>query len=312
MVFIGIEIGGTKLQLVAGDETGTIVDRRRLSVESAAGGEGIRAQIAAVLPELVAAHRPTAVAVGFGGPVDWRTGRIECSHQVPGWHGFALGDWLRGLLPAAISVHIDNDANVAALGEAHFGAGRGFNPVFWINMGSGIGGGLVVDGALYHGAIPGEAEIGHVRLDRDGTILEQRCSGWAVDARIRAAAQREPLGTLAGLTRNLQRGEARVLAAAMTAGDAQAARILAEIGEDLAFALSHAVHLFHPSVIVMGGGLSLVGEPLRGVVAAALPRFLMDSFQPGPEVRLAGLGEDSVPVGALALAAARSRLDAGT
>ena len=312
MVFIGIEIGGTKLQLVAGDATGAIIDRRRLPVQSDAGGEGIRGQIAAILPELVAVHRPAAVAVGFGGPVDWRTGRIECSHQVPGWHGFGLGDWLRNQLPATIAVHIDNDANVAALGEAHFGAGRGFNPVFWINMGSGIGGGLVVDGALYHGAIPGEAEIGHLRLDRDGTILEQRCSGWAVDARIRSAAQREPTGILAGLTHTLQRGEARVLAAAVTAGDAQAARILAEIGEDLAFALSHAVHLFHPGVIVMGGGLSLVGEPLRGVVAAALPRFLMDSFQPGPEVRLAGLGEDSVPVGALALAASRSRLDAGT
>ena len=311
MVFIGIEIGGTKLQLVAGDETGLIVERRRLSVDSAAGGEGIRSQIGAVLPELVERHQPSAVAVGFGGPVDWRTGRIECSHQVPGWHGFGLGDWLRGLLPVGISVYVDNDANVAALGEACFGAGRGFNPVFWINMGSGIGGGLVVDGALYHGAIPGEAEIGHLRLDRDGTILEQRCSGWAVDARIRSAVQREPMGILAALTRNLQRSEARVLAAAGTAGDAQAARILAEIGEDLAFALSHAVHLFHPGMIVMGGGLSLVGEPLRGAVVAALPRFLMDSFQPGPEVRLAGLGEDSVPVGALALAASRSRLDDG-
>ncbi len=311
MVFIGIEIGGTKLQLVAGDETGVILDRRRLAVESTAGGEGIRAQIAAALPELIERHRPRAVAVGFGGPVDWRTGRIECSHQVAGWHGFGLGDWLRGMLPAGVPVYVDNDANVAALGEACFGAGRGFDPVFWINMGSGIGGGLVVAGALYHGAIPGEAEIGHLRLDRDGTTLEQRCSGWAVDARIRAAAQREPAGVLAGLTRTLQRGEARVLAAAVAAGDAQASRILAEVAEDLAFALSHAVQLFHPRVIVVGGGLSLVGEPLRGAVASVLPRFVMDSFQPGPEVRLAGLGEDSVPVGALALAASRSRLDAG-
>lgn len=311
MVFIGIEIGGTKLQLVAGDETGAILDRRRLSVDPSGGGEGIRAQIAAVLPELVERHRPRAVAVGFGGPVDWRTGKIECSHQVAGWHGFGLGDWLRGLLPAGVPVYVDNDANVAALGEACFGAGRGLDPVFWINMGSGIGGGLVVSGSLYHGAIPGEAEIGHLRLDRDGTILEQRCSGWAVDAKIRAAAQREPSGVLAGLTRTLQRGEARVLAAAVAAGDPQAARILAEVAEDLAFALSHAVQLFHPQVIVMGGGLSLVGEPLRGAVAAVLPRFVMDSFQPGPQVRLAGLGEDSVPVGALALAASRSRLDAG-
>jgi len=306
MMFIGIEIGGTKLQLVAGTAEGVILDRRRLAVIPDSGGEGIRQQIAATLPELIHTHRPAAIGIGFGGPVDWRTGRIECSHQVPGWHGFPLGDWLRRQV--SIPVHIDNDANVAALGEARFGAGRGCNPVFWINMGSGIGGGLVEGGRLYHGAIPGEAEIGHIRLDRAGTILEHRCSGWAVDARLRAAAALHPTGILAGLTRNLARGEARCLNAAVTAGDPDAGRILTEVAEDLAFALSHAVHLFHPEVIVMGGGLSLVGAPLRDAVAAILPRFLMDSFQPGPEVRLAGLGEDSVPVGALALAA--SRLDA--
>ena len=77
-----------------------------------------------------------------------------------------------------------------------------------------------------------------------------------------------------------------------------------EVADDLAFALSHAVHLFHPEIIVVGGGLSLVGEPLRGAIAAALPAYLMDAFHPGPRVALAGLGEDSVPVGALALAAA--------
>ena len=163
MTLLGIEIGGTKLQLVAGDAQGRILDRRRFSVDPAAGGEGIRARIAAALPDLVAKHDPAALGVGFGGPVDWQTGRIECSHQVAGWHEFPLGDWLRGIVPFPVAV--ENDANVAALGEALHGAGRGSDPVFWINMGSGVGGGLVVDGKLYHGAKPGEAEIGHVRLD---------------------------------------------------------------------------------------------------------------------------------------------------
>ena len=94
MTFIGIEIGGTKLQLVAGDAGGRIIDRRRLAVVSAEGGEGIRRQIAAALPGLMAAHGPAAIGVGFGGPVDWRTGKICCSHQVAGWHEFGLGEWL--------------------------------------------------------------------------------------------------------------------------------------------------------------------------------------------------------------------------
>ena len=304
MNLIGIEIGGTKLQLVAGDETGFIHDRRRLAVDRAAGGAGIREQIEEALPGLVAAYQPNAIGVGFGGPVDWRTGKICCSHQIAGWHDFELGAWLRDLTRRPVVV--DNDANVAALGEALHGAGHGANPVCWINMGSGVGGGLVVDGRLYHGATPGEAELGHVRLDRAGTTVEQRCSGWAVDRRIvERVAQHAGASVLAACVRAQKEsgGEARHLAEAIAAGDALATELVAEVADDLAFGLSHAVQLFHPEVVVMGGGLSLVGEPLRAAVAAALPRYVMDSFQPGPRVVLAGLGEDSVPVGALALAA---------
>lgn len=305
MTLLGIEIGGTKLQLVAGDETGHIRARRRLAVERLAGGVGIRQQIAAVLPELIATHRPVAVGVGFGGPVDFRTGRICCSHQIAGWHDFELGHWLRELTRLPVSV--ENDANVAALGEALHGAGRSFDPVFWINMGSGVGGGLVTGGRLYHGAIPGEAEFGHLRLDRTGTTVEERCSGWAVDRRIVTLVKGwSAPSALAGLVRAQDKpgGEARHLAPALAAGDELARRLVAEVADDLAFALSHAVQLFHPQAVVLGGGLSLVGEPLRSAVATALTRYVMDSFQPGPQVFLPGLGEDSVPVGALALAAA--------
>src|SRR5437867_2964353 len=84
-----------------------------------------------------------------------------------------------------IQVTVDNDANIGALGEAVRGAGVGKNPVFYVTLGSGVGGGLVVDGSIYHGATPGEAEIGHVRLDRTGLRVEERCSGWAVDEKIR-------------------------------------------------------------------------------------------------------------------------------
>lgn len=299
-LLLGIEIGGTKLQLVAGREDGTLVDRRRFVVDRMAGGEGLRQRIASALPELIACHQPVAVGVGFGGPVDWRTGGIACSHQIAGWHDFQLGEWLHE--QSGLPVSVDNDANVAALGEARYGAGCGFNPVFWVNLGSGVGGGLVRDGRIYHGASPGEAEIGHVRLDKAGTLVEQRCSGWAVDRRIREAAALHPGSTLAGLVGEAREGEARFLAPALAAGDELAHAILSELADHLAFALSHVVHLFHPQVIVIGGGLSLVGEPLREAVSCALPHYLMEAFQPGPAVVLAGLKEDSVPVGALVLA----------
>jgi glucokinase len=298
MHFLAIEIGGTKLQVCAGTADGEIVQRLRFAVAHEAGGEGIRSQIAQAVPGLIAQWKPRAIGVGYGGPVDWKTGRIKCSHHVAGWNDFPLGDWLRQ--QTALPVFVDNDANVAALGEALHGAGRGANPVFWVNSGSGVGGGLVVDGRLYHGAVPGEMEIGHVRLERAGTIVEDRCSGWAVDRAVRAAVEKEPRSVLARIAAESQ-PDARCLKRAIEEGCPVADRVLTFAMEELAFALSHVVQLLHPEVIVVGGGLSLLGDPLRERLARALPRWVMAAFAPGPRVVLAELKEDAVPVGALAL-----------
>lgn len=298
--YLGLEIGGTKLQLVLGNGAGRIHQRWRHTVDRGRGGAGIRAWITATLAEILPTTRLEGMGVGFGGPVDWKTGRICCSHHIEGWSDFELGAWLGA--QTKVPVHVDNDANVAALGEARCGSGVGCNPVFYVTLGSGVGGGLVVDQNIYHGAPPGEAEIGHVRLDKAGTILESRCSGWAVDQRVRAFVTREPRSLLAQLVGSTPGGEAKQLGIALARNDGAAGQILAETAEDLAFGLSHVIHLLHPQLIVLGGGLSLLGEPLRAAVAAALPLFVMAAFHPGPAIRLAGLGEDVVPVGALMLA----------
>lgn len=310
-MLLGIEIGGTKLQLVLGNGDGTVVWAYRCNVNKDQGAKGIRASIRQTIemiqhPESarvlgIGTVNFSGVGVGFGGPVDWRTGRICCSHQIEGWSDFGLGAWLQKLTGAP--VRVDNDANTACLGEAMRGAGQGRNPVFYVTLGSGVGGGLVVNGSIYHGASPGEAEIGHIRLDKAGTIVEHRCSGWAVDRRIVEAVRTEPNGQLAYLCLAMTKGgEARHLAPAIKENDPVAKQILNETAEDLAFALSHVVHLCHPEIIVIGGGLSLIGEPLRKAVASALPRFVMEAFHPVPQIALAELGEEAVPVGALLLA----------
>jgi len=302
MNLLAIEIGGSKLQLFAGTSDGAILERRRVVIDRAAGGAGIRKQIESALPELIAKWEPRAIGVGFGGPVDAQTGVIARSYHLEGWSGFPLAAWLteRTGLPA----FIENDANTAALGESRHGAGRGENPVFYVTLGSGVGGGLVVNDRIYHGAPPGEVEIGHVRLDRDGTIVEARCAGWSVDRRIREEVAVNPDSRLARIVRDdAPGGEARHLGAALAQGDELADRILTETVDWLAFGLSHVVHLLHPEIIVVGGGLSLLGEPLISRLVAALPRFLMETFLPGPRVVVAGLAEDAVPVGALSLAA---------
>src|SRR5208283_3062207 len=144
--------------------------------------------------------------------------------QVDGWKDMDLRGWLGDLIGAPVAV--ENDANLAALAEARHGAGNGFNPVFYTNSGSGVGGGLIVDGRIYHGSPPGEAEFGHLRLAPGGPTVEDRCSGWAVDKKIRARCARDPSGELARLVGALHGNEASRLAAALTAGDSSARQIL--------------------------------------------------------------------------------------
>jgi glucokinase len=139
-------------------------------------------------------------------------------------------------------------------------------------------------------------------LDRTGSTLESRCSGWAVDQCIRLGAAAHPDSKLSQLAQASPGHEARHLGPALSQGDPWAKEVLRETAENLAFGLSHVVHLFHPQIILLGGGLSLIGEPWRLAVAQVLPAFVMQAFQHPLRVGLAALGEDAVTVGALLLA----------
>lgn len=319
IMILGIEIGGTKLQVVTGDASGRIVKRYRHRIDPARGAAGILAQLTDTFGQLP--ERPQAIGVGFGGPVDWQTGRIAISHQVEGWAGFDLVGWLAERVPGA-AVRVENDASVAALGEARQGVATGFRHVFYVTLGSGVGGGMVIDGQLYHGAAPGEAEIGHLWLvppdaNSSGQTIEQTVSGWAIDRQIRDLLPELPADSvLKKLVQDAQaialvgqeqpggptdRIPATFLHPAYEQGDPVARMLIEQIGSVVALGLSHVVHLFHPDAIVLGGGLSLIGEPLRAAVRQALPRFVINAFQPPPIVLLAKLGEDAVPIGALEL-----------
>jgi glucokinase len=204
-MFLGIEIGGTKLQLGVGPGDGTIVALERTRVDPAPGAEGIRRQIIELVPKILAAAGLArsdirAVGIGFGGPVDAERGIVTKSHQIEGWAGFPLADWSRETLGWPTVVH--NDADTAGLAEACFGAGRGLSPIFYITIGSGIGGGLIINQEIYRGAGAGAAEIGHLLLPKPADLLEaevtwQRhspvtfpntvesvCSGWAMERRM--------------------------------------------------------------------------------------------------------------------------------
>src|SRR5919204_5004056 len=115
-----------------------------------------------------------------GGPVDDVTRTVIKSHQIAGWDGFPLADWIADLV--GVPAVLGNDADVAGLAEALFGAGKGLSPIFYVTIGSGIGGGLIINGEIYRGAGKGAAEVGHLRLatPQGPVILEHLASGWAI------------------------------------------------------------------------------------------------------------------------------------
>jgi len=318
-MYLGIEIGGTKLQLGLGDGLGTIHSLWRGTVIPANGADGIRQQIGDAIPELLAgAKRGRAelkgVGIGFGGPVDDTTRTVIKSHQIQGWDRFPLADWIADLV--GVPAVLGNDADVAGLAEALFGAGKGLSPIFYITLGSGIGGGLIINGEIYRGCGRGAAEIGHldfaVHLNDAATTcmkLEDLASGWAIDTFARSEA--DLAGNEGNMLLELVNGQvqqitAKHVAEAAAKGDPFAKSILSRPRKLLAAAIAQVIVLLCPRRFIIGGGVSLMGQdllfqPLRSDVGAIISRQF-PAFLRCYDIVPAELDEVVVVHGALALA----------
>jgi glucokinase len=324
-LLLGIEIGGTKLQLGLGRGDGRLIALERRLVVPENGAAGIRAQIEEATTTLLRqqADRPAALGIGFGGPVDAERCVVTVSNQIDGWAGFPIAEWANQTLGIP-RVVLQNDADTAALGEARFGAGKGHNPLLYVTIGSGIGGGLIVNGSIYRGAGRGAVEIGHLilqdssMLDLDGNLLsemtlEGQASGWSIARNARSSlAGRDQIYPLNRLCEgDSSRITTKLVAEAARQGDVIAADCLSRAQRALGRALAHAVTLLAPSRIILGGGVSLIGEdfwfePIR----RETEKRVFPPFRGTYDIVPAALGEEVVVHGALALAldAARSRL----
>ena len=340
-MLLGIEIGGTKLQIGVGrGDGGPLLALERRDVVPERGAHGILEQIAQLGRQLIEAHSIEAIGVGFGGPVDGTTGRTIVSHQVDGWRDFALTQWCRDTLdrPTLLA----NDSDSAGLAEARFGAGRGRRVVFYSNVGSGIGGALVLNGQLYAGGGGIASEIGHLRpglqAERPDQTLESMASGWGITEAVQArlsepvsrslesmvrgkrpsqpdavrqrlieleeADERDAADLLERCDGRLDQLNTKIIATAAHGGNRLAREAFQRATQALGWALAQMITLLAPNVVVLGGGVALVGEdlmfrPLRAQVRRYVFPPLADAFEIVP----AGLGEEVVIHGALALAA---------
>ncbi len=308
---IGVDVGGTKVLGGVVDPDGKILLRSRRDTPRQ-GGSALTATIAEVIKELLVDHEVDSVGISAAGFVSSDRKTMLATPNISGWNGVDLQAEISTLV--GLNVVIENDANSAAWGEARHGAGRGENHLMMLTVGTGIGGGVVVDGELYRGAFGIAAEFGHVRVVPEGHLcgcgargcFEQYASG---NALLRHA--RESISATPDLAHNLlSRGDGTVVGLtgkhitdAARDGDAVALAAFNTTAQWLGAGIASLAMILDPACVVIGGGVIDAGEILLAPTRVALERYLpFVGKHPTPRIIAAELGNEAGLVGVADLA----------
>jgi len=314
---IGIDLGGTKVSTALVDSTGKIIAydyRGTCAIEGPQvvigrildGARGVMAQ-AGIKQSQVA-----AVGIGAPGPLDIEAGVVVAPPNLPGWDRVPLKQLIEDAL--GVTAFLENDANAAALGEHRFGAGQGVAHMIYVTVSTGIGGGLILDGRLYHGASGMAGEIGHTTVVPYGPLcgcgnrgcLETMASGTAIARQARERVARCVPTLIADLAEgDLEHITAKLVAEAASQGDVEAQEIIAEAMHYLGIGMASLVNLFNPRLIVIGGGLTNIGESLFGPVRRAIDQRAFRAQAQAVRVVQAELGDNAGVLGAAAVALAQ-------
>jgi glucokinase len=311
-LILALDFGGTKLAaaLVKSGSREWLRYERRLSPVNADANTDLEI-MRSLIASLLQGTTPTAIGVSFGGPVDATTGTVRLSHHVPGWENIPLKNLLE--TEFAVPTSVDNDANVAALGEHRFGAGQGYDSLFYITISTGVGGGWILNGKPWQGAGGMAGEIGHIVVDPTGPVclcgkrgcVERFASGpyMAQNARDILQSQQvhqagEVLTSLVNNNLNLLTGQ--LISQAAANGDNIAQAVLQKSAWALGVGIGNVANLINPQRFILGGSVTKAGETWwtrlqKTARETALPEV---SFEIVP----AALGDDAPLWGAVALA----------
>ena len=306
---IGVDLGGTKMAVGVVDTAGGVLHR---ATESSFGRttEELLDTMEAEVGEAVASH-PRVAAAGLGIPctIDRARGVAINAVNLP-ISNVPIRDLMRERL--GMPVFVDNDANTAMLAEHLHGAARGARNAVMLTIGTGIGGGLILDGRLYRGSTGAGAELGHMVVDMDGPPCQGSCpshgcleavaSGTALGREALAVARATPGSTLARALEEHGHVDGKAVTHAALEGDEAARDILSVVGTRLGVGLANLANIFEPDVIVIGGGVSLAGELLIGPARAEMRGRALPPQNETPVV-LAELGPEAGMLGAAAMAA---------
>lgn len=311
---IGIDLGGTKILTGLVNERGQVIAEDYRKTRAKRGQDFVIGAIAD--SALQAMHNggcsPSdiqAVGIGVPGPVDTDEGIVTLPPNLPGWHNVPIRQMVEERL--GIPTFLDNDANAAALGEFLFGAGRGSTNMIYVTVSTGIGGGFVLDGRLYHGADGAAGEIGHVTILPRGPhcgcgnrgCLEAVASGTAIAREGRELVARgipTLISKLAG--GDPESVSAKLVADAAQQGDSEANEIIQEAMSYLGVGIANLVNLLNPEIIVIGGSLIKLGDILFGPVRRAVDRRAFPIASHRVQIMPAELGDQVGMCGAAAVA----------
>ena len=292
-VAIGIDLGGTELRAAVVSAGGEVLAHARTATAALDGPAAVIAQMADLVGQIAPGHDVIGVGIGSPGPLDAEAGVVVHASTLLGWNDVPL----RALVEARLGlpVRLDNDANVAALAEWRFGAGRGLRHMVYVTVSTGIGGGVILDGKLMHGRGSLAGEIGHMVITEAPILCNCGAFGcWEALASGTALGQRATeVGGWGPVT-------ARDVARLADAGDATAGSLLAEEARWLGIGFANLLHLYAPEMIVVGGGVSECLPAMRPVIEAVIQRQAMPAYRDVPVVA-AALGHRAGVIGAALL-----------
>ena len=296
-VAIGIDFGKRHLAVAVSDLSHEILAERWRTMhedyDARAGMDGaVKLVDEALTRSGTEPDRVLGVGLGLPGPIHRSTGTVGSSAILPGWTDVRIAEVMSERL--ALPVHVDNDANLGALAELHWGAGHGASTFVYLKMATGIGAGLVIGGRLFHGAGGTAGEIGHTTVDEAGPIC--RCGNRGCLEMVAAAPA---LAELLRPTRGEVTGE-RVVELALE-GDPGCRRAIADAGSYAGQAVANLCNLFNPERIVVGGSLGAAGEVLLGPLREAVRRRVIPSAVEDVEIVPGVLGDRAELLGAVAL-----------
>ncbi|MBM3118102.1 MAG: ROK family protein [Chloroflexi bacterium] len=273
---LAVDLGGTKIIAAVVVPDGKVISRSYCLTLAEEGPKAvIERLLSAVSEALVGAELKNSEIAGVGmaaaGIIDAKKGVITTSPNLPGWHDVPLRDVIAERI--GLATYLVNDASAAALGEHRFGAGKGLGNLIYLTVSTGIGGGIIIDGRLYTGTDGCAGEIGHMTIEAHGPqcncgnfgCLEALASGSAMTREaVRRMGQGEP-SSIAELARGrLMDVTAEMIAVVARQGDKMACEIVADAANYLGIGLANLVNIFNPEVIVIGGGVSSMGNMLLG------------------------------------------------